>query len=130
MFLSFFILLERNSSSIFFLSCYINISDEGIFGERVCSIIIVHNDTEIEDKNISGNIGYIGVDAGLAGFFNDKKDFDDEEWSHFCSKIDNSSNGWNMYDGVFCLSGYGDGSYPVYATLERDAFMICKLHVM
>lgn len=59
-------------------------------------------------------IGTIGVDAGLAGFFQDKPDYDDEKsWLAFCDKI-NKKN-YLITDEGFCTeSGFGDGGYPVY----------------
>jgi hypothetical protein len=59
-------------------------------------------------------IGEIGVDAGLAGFFNDKPDYTDDEWSEFCDSIRNG-NAWIRDEGFFSSSGYGDGCYPVNA---------------
>lgn len=67
-------------------------------------------------------IGYIGVDAGLAGFFDNKPDYNDDEWLDVCNFI------WKQHnkvceahldnamrcEGVFSSSGYGDGEYPVY----------------
>ena len=68
-------------------------------------------------------IGTIGVDAGLAGFFNNKQDFNDDEWSELCDRI-GGGNAWNLYNGVFSSSGFGDGIYDVYANEERSAFTI------
>ena len=59
-------------------------------------------------------IGSIGVDAGLAGFFNNKPDYNDAQWHAFCEQILNG-NAWITEDGFFTSSGYGDGSYPVKA---------------
>ena len=60
--------------------------------------------------------GYIGVDAGLAGFFNDKPDFTDEQWYNLCDFISAHRNDmfYKIKEGVFADSGYGDGEYPVY----------------
>lgn len=75
-------------------------------------------------------VGYIGVDAGLAGFFDDKPDYKDtsshDEWcTDVCEGfLFKHPQGTKVYEahcdnamrceGVFSLSGYGDGSYPVY----------------
>lgn len=60
--------------------------------------------------------GYIGVDAGLAGFFNDKPDFTDEQWHNLCDFVSAHRNDmfYKIKEGVFADSGYGDGEYPVY----------------
>ena len=60
-------------------------------------------------------IGSIGVDAGLAGFFMNKPDYNDDEWSDFCNSI-RDGDAWIKDEGFFSSSGYGDGCYPVYAS--------------
>ena len=74
-------------------------------------------------------IGAIGVDAGLAGFFENKPDYDDEQWSRVCDKLlqaghptilqttKESAFGCN---GVVVSSGYGDGAYPVYEIMGEN----------
>ena len=59
--------------------------------------------------------GSIGVDAGLAGFFVNKPDYTDEEWAEFCGNLDTSKVVYLTEDSFFSDSGYGDGSYSVYA---------------
>jgi hypothetical protein len=101
---------------------YVEKVDEGEYGIRVASLSIFRGNKiwGIEEME---SIGSIGVDAGLAGFFNNKPDFNDLEWNEFCNKI-NNGNAWNLYDGIFSSSGYGDGCYNVYANEERSAFTI------
>ncbi len=60
-------------------------------------------------------IGDIGVDAGLAGFFHNKPDFNDNEWSAFCDRI-KEGDVWLTDEGFFSSSGYGDGGYSVFAS--------------
>lgn len=57
--------------------------------------------------------GSIGVDAGLAGFFIDKPDYNDEEWYKICDSI-NGKDVFLSKDSFFSSSGYGDGSYDVH----------------
>ena len=79
-------------------------------------------------------IGTICVDAGLAGFFENKPDFTNDEWSHFCDLtfgnetdndfkvIDNCAyvkNG-NNYKGFYTSSGEGDGNYHVYVKKDDN----------
>ena len=64
-------------------------------------------------------IGEIGVDAGMAGFFENKPDFDDEEWELFCEKLRDKDCAILPY-GVVCRSGFGDGRYPVYGDFAED----------
>ena len=87
---------------------------------------IAHVDvmTELESTGFSEcdeaeEIGEIGVDAGLAGFFKNKPDFSDEEWHEFCRAMramramDEQAYLTDL--GFWTSSGYGDGGYPVYA---------------
>lgn len=92
------------------------------WGTRVTTLSIFLGDKiwELEEME---PIGTIGVDAGLAGFFNNKRDFSDKEWSELCSKI-SEGDAWVMYDGIFSSSGFGDGMYEVFANEERSAFTI------
>ena len=79
------------------------------------------------------NIGYIGVDAGLAGFFADKPDFSDAEWISLCDwmypimedgttdcsrRVFLKTLGNGTY-GFWTNAGYGDGSYDVYAIRDQ-----------
>lgn len=61
------------------------------------------------------NIGYIGVDSGLAGFFMNKPDYNFDEWHDFYDSIRNG-DAWIKDEGFFSSSGDGDGEYPVYAS--------------
>lgn len=64
-------------------------------------------------------VAYVGVDAGLAGFFEDKPDYDDEEWSAICDYLHNKNvaraEKENRFKcvGICSSSGYGDGEYEV-----------------
>ena len=101
--------------------CYIDLlSDEetGGWGERVAAIGIRKDESDSYRP-----IGSIGVDAGLAGFFNHKPDFTDDEWVSFCDALGGfKKQAWFYADGFFSNSGYGDGGYNVYATGPDDAY--------
>lgn len=64
-------------------------------------------------------LGEIGVDAGLAGFFNNKPDYNYEEWQAFCDAIDGKQYLING-EGFFSSSGHGDGSYPVFCHKDEN----------
>lgn len=78
-------------------------------------------------------IGEIGVDAGLAGFFENKPDYDDDEWMNVCRNIhgnygvvatDKDDKAPFGCECVFCYSGYGDGLYEVRPLLDyRDVIV-------
>lgn len=105
---------------------YVEVVDEGDWGKRVATVSIFKGDKiwGIEEMELIGNIG---VDAGLAGFFNNKPDFTDEEWSDFCDEL-SEGEAWNLHNGIFSESGFGDGSYDVYANEERNAFTIVFIY--
>jgi hypothetical protein len=104
------------------------------WGERVSSIIISKDDKANEiGVNSMKKIGSIGVDVGLAGFFNNKPDFPGNKWYDFlCESGVRGKDGRHDYSkrcydceyGLFSESGYGDGRYDVYAFPEKDGFMI------
>lgn len=96
--------------------CFVDVWDNeqtGGWGERVARLGIRRLRSE---ETVFHQIGEIGVDAGLAGIFEDKKDFTDDEWSELCNSIDRpGEKAWLRDDGFFSSSGYGDGGYPVFA---------------
>ncbi len=83
---------------------------------------------KINDDNSWQDTGMvIGVDAGLAGFFQSPKpDFSLKEWIKMCDLMCSenviellfSSERFDhivKFEGVWSRSGYGDGKYAVYA---------------
>ena len=74
----------------------------------------IYRDGIIPNTKLMKHIGSIGVDAGLAGFFMNKPDYNDEEWDAFCESI-RGGDSWIKDEGFFSNSGYGDGFYPVHA---------------
>lgn len=82
--------------------------------DKRVGIIGIYLDGEIPHQKAMEEIGIIGVDAGLAGFFHNKPDFDDEAWSCFCDKVANGDV-WLDDIGFYSSSGYGDGCYGVFA---------------
>lgn len=88
---------------------------------RTFSMSIVHESVneEIEELLEPKYLGSIGVDAGLAGFFNNKKDYSNDEWFAFCDELrrieQEDEPRYMMDDGFFTDTGFGDGSYGVEA---------------
>lgn len=112
-------------------TCVVYFSDEGEWGWRVAKIGI-YRDSKVREEmafeHICHPIGSIGVDAGLAGIFQDKPDFTDEQWSDFCNDI-RDGDAWLVSGrdmrGFFSRSGYGDGGYDVYA---HSSSGMCSLY--
>lgn len=71
-------------------------------------------------------VGDIGVDAGLAGFFMNKPDYNDDEWDEFCDSI-RDGHAWIKDEGFFSSSGYGDGIYPVYASKADNEIVALEI---
>lgn len=109
--------------------CIIWEKDEGEWGMRVAIIGIYLNGVVPLQKTME-YIGEICVDAGLAGFFENKPDYSDEEWQDFCDAIgyDNA----HIYPEGFCSSsGFGDGEYEVFAFKNDDGKIAAlEIHFM
>lgn len=102
---------------------YVTLQDCGEWGTRVETLAIYRNDDITPMSQLTNYLGEIGVDAGLAGFFREKPDYDDDAWSEFCDLI-GCKNYFLLDYGVVSCSGYGDGSYEVYTNQEQTAFLI------
>lgn len=117
-------------------NCYSYIGESYGWGKRVWINQIVFADGEdaayAEEKIRSGRswrkVGEIGVDAGLAGFFDNKPDFRDDAWEEFCDWMhdpdqrhsekevyDSFIRQFDGRDGFWTYSGAGDGCYSVHA---------------
>lgn len=105
--------------------CYVSTKDCDVWGTRVSRIgICLDGKTPARLKEI----GEIGVDAGMAGFFNNKPDYSDDEWREFCEGLGNEDF-WIREDCFFSDSGYGDGMYPVYAKFAPNSEKAVALEI-
>lgn len=98
--------------------CYaqvLNDEETNGWGERI-SRIGIRTGKPDEYKEVCS----ICVDAGLAGFFINKPDFTDEEWMDFVHQLNWDKEVWTIDCGFFSSSGFGDGSYSVYAGYKDD----------
>ena len=98
-------------------NCYVK-----MIGDRISEIFIIKNRESAEHERL---IGSIGVDAGLAGFFNDKPDYSDDYWNELCDDMnewddENDVPAYFNDDGFFSSSGWGDGEYAVMELLNED----------
>lgn len=102
-----------------------------IYYNNIDSIGIFH--TELVGDNIENTrlsmdyIGNIGVDAGLAGFFHNKPDYNDKEWHDFCDSIHRSRDAYIRDNGFFAASD--DGGYDVYAAYDPNTQEIIGLEI-
>ena len=109
-------------------NCYYDIIDEGSWGMRIahCALLKKGASDYFLDEGFTEYAGSTGVDAGLAGFFIDKPDYDDKAWDEFCANLRKADAEWkeisgrsykevyHIPEGFFTCSGYGDGEYAVY----------------
>lgn len=86
------------------------------YPHKLIGAIGIYRNGKIPKPDEMEELGEIGVDAGMAGFFrNGKHEFkEDDEWSAFCDMM-SDNDALLTADGFFSTSGYGDGSYGVYA---------------
>ena len=110
--------------------CMYDMVDEGDWGMRVakCAILKKGAGAYIWDPDdaLRQYAGSTGVDAGLAGFFINKPDYDDSAWDRFCKDLRKADkedmqrtgrkykNVYHTPEGFFTSSGFGDGEYNVY----------------
>lgn len=106
--------------------CYAEYNNN--YGQKVAAIAIAKNKSLISEAK--EEIGFICVESGIAGFFDEPIEFDDNEWFQFCyllnithrEKIVFSSRDYAsfMCHGFFSISGFGDGTYSVFAHKNAD----------
>lgn len=127
-------------------NCYAYMGDDKSWGNRcwIAQIVIAGGpyDEIAEDKISSGRswraIGSIGVDAGLAGFFNHKPDFDWETWNKLCDEMFSEENddkrayikNFQGGDGFWTESGCGDGCYTVHAIRENRKIIALEIRFL
>lgn len=96
------------------------------YAYKVVRIIGIYLDGKIPVQKAMKEIGSIGVDAGMAGFFHNKPDYDDEAWNAFCDRI-RHGDAWINEDGFYSSSGYGDGGYGVYAQEQNGEIVALEI---
>ena len=88
---------------------------------------------DVPDIEDMGYIGEIGVDSGMAGFFQDKPDYPNAEWSEFCDMLGlgrrNHEGVWLTENGFFSLTADGDGGYDVFAMRDKTGIITALLVV-
>ena len=96
-------------------------------------VFILEIQHETANASIDGSdwkrIGNIAVDAGMAGFFLDKPDFDDKEWQKLCDYTLGVKAPVYLKRklGFWSDSGYGDGCYEVYALKRNNEVLGLKI---
>lgn len=99
-------------------NCYVKIDDAYRFSQ-VQEIRIVRQGSSKFANNWKF-LDWIGVDAGLAGFFvSPKKDYSDKEWKEFCDSLQDDDYFVREY-GFFSQSGFGDGEYGAEVAKDND----------
>ena len=106
-------------------------TDRGTIGgkpyvDRCVGVIGIYLDGIIPPRDSMKEIGSIGVDAGVAGFFHNKPDYSEDEWNRFCDRMA-KGDAWITDDGFFSCSGYGDGGYDVFACKQNDEIIALEI---
>ena len=96
---------------------------------KTVGIIGIYLDGYIPQQKKMENIGSIGVDAGMAGFFMDKPDYTDEQWAELCQLVE-KGDAWIIDEGFFSTSGWGDGYYDVYAYKQNNEIIALEIRFM
>lgn len=104
-------------------------SDGTPYSYKLVGIIGIYLDGNIPRSKEMEEIGSIGVDAGLAGFFHDKPDYSDEAWSAFCDRIAHG-DAWLTDEGFYSSSGYGDGGYGVFAHKQDGEIVALEIRFL
>lgn len=93
---------------------------------QIVGIVGIYLDGIIPLQKDMREIGSIGVDAGLAGFFMNKPDYTDKQWQEFCDSI-RQGDAWINNGGFFSSSGNGDGCYEVYAYKKNGEIVALEI---
>ncbi len=99
------------------------------YNYKVVGIIGIYLNGRIPNQNTMKEIGSICVDAGMAGFFHNKPDYDDNAWNNFCDRL-HDGNVWIIEDGFYSLSGYGDGCYSVYSQEQEGEVVALEIRFL
>lgn len=129
-----------------FYDCYVECAQCGVWGRRVARILIVHGEQpedtiqdifdgleELEDSDyeIDEDTKVIGVDSGMAGFFDTEAfDFDAEKvwddphtfYGACCKAVGEGSDGYGIVGhwGFVSSTGFGDGGYTLRLLKDRE----------
>ena len=106
----------------------INLSDEGVWGERVKSLTAIHS--EYSGPSIIERAPFeVGVDSGTAGIFDadyyekyHTKDDVDEDWYDAIGEVTLTEEQFGTKDDkcVVSSSGYGDGGYDCFLLRDKN----------
>lgn len=106
----------------------VEISDEGMWGDRVKSLTVVHSEYNGHSYIVHTSFE-VGVDSGQAGIYDEdyynqchsKDDYDRNWYKEICA-LTLSKEGFGTKDEkcVVSRSGYGDGCYDCYLLKDKN----------
>lgn len=110
------------------VKCYVS-TESYLFGAGRPFILSICHEKYKQTRHLS-RACTIGVDAGLAGFFENKPDYSDCHWHRFCEELAYDDfatctpEDIERCNGVYCRSGDGDGGYPVMVRRNSKGLVV------
>ena len=103
--------------------------DGKAYSYKLVGMIGIYLNGAIPRQKDMEEIGSIGVDAGLAGFFHNKPDYGAAAWSDFCGSV-RHGDAWLTEEGFYSSSGHGDGGYGVFAYKQNDEIVALEIRFL
>jgi hypothetical protein len=107
----------------------VSTNDGTSYSYKLVGIIGIYLNGDIPRSKDMEEIGSIGVDAGLAGFFHNKPDYDDDTWSTFCERV-RDGDVWLIDGGFYSSTGYGDGCYGVFSHKQDGEIVALEIRFL
>ncbi len=99
------------------------------WGNRVHELNVVHEAYEDIEIFMDKQTFVVGVDAGVAGFFDSDKwvgrSSDEDEYSRLCEMTHDLEQAGCTDYGVISSSGFGDGAYDCFVGKNKEGKVVC-----
>lgn len=122
-------------------NCYAGKGYSKTWGKRIYVLILLSKDVNFNGRDYDvSSVGTVGVDSGMAGFFENKPDYSDVDWGKICGFVFEGfgterqkkfrvvdENSPMKCKGFFSESGIGDGVYDLFSIKKHDKLVGYKL---